>query len=115
MSQFPAPSSVPTAAQAAHQLVTDYYAVFNSLNRAAFLALLTEDIVHDLNQGEREVGKAQFTAFLGRMDRCYREHIRDLQITVSSDGTHAGAEYVVHGSYLTQDTGLPPATGQTYI
>lgn len=115
MSQFPATSGLPPAAQTTLQLITDYYNVFNSVNRAAFLALLTEDVVHDLNQGAREVGKAQFTAFLSRMDRCYREQIRDLQITVSSDGTHAGAEYVVHGSYLAQDAGLPPASGQIYI
>ncbi len=103
------------AAQAAHDLINAYYARFNSGDRADFLRLLTEDVVHDLNQGAREVGKPAFTAFLARMDRCYRERIADLRIAVSGDGVHAAAEYVVHGSYLAQDDGLPPATWQTYI
>ena len=33
---------------------------------------------------------------------------------VSADGSRAAAEFVVHGAYLATDTGLPPATGQTY-
>ena len=114
MSQSPL-SALPEAAQAALDLIAAYYARFNSGDRRAFLALLTEDVVHDLNQGAREVGKPVFTAFLARMDRCYQERIADIRIAVSSDGTHAAAEYVVHGSYLAQDDGLPPATGQTYV
>ncbi len=115
MSQSPCPvASMPPAAQAAHDLISSYYAHFNSGNRQRFLELLTADVVHDLNQGAREIGKPQFTAFLARMDRCYRESITDLRIVVSSDGTHAAAEYVVHGSYIDQDDGLPPASGQPY-
>ena len=106
---------LPAPAQAAHDLIARYYQTFNSGDRAAFLALLTEDVVHDLNQGPREVGKPVFAAFLARMDRCYRERITDIRIAVSGDGTHAAAEYVVHGVYLGQDDGLPPATGQTYV
>lgn len=106
---------LPAPAQAAHDLVARYYQTFNSGDRAVFLALLTEDVVHDLNQGAREVGKPVFATFLARMDRCYREQIKDIRIAVSGDGTHAAAEYVVHGAYLAQDDGLPPATGQTYV
>ena len=117
MSQLPTLqrlSSFPPAAQAAHQLINDYYHTFNSGERGRFLELLTEDVVHELNQGAREVGKPLFAAFLTRMDLCYRERITEVRITVSSDGTHAAAEYVVHGSYMAQDEGLPPANGQTY-
>jgi steroid delta-isomerase-like uncharacterized protein len=106
---------LPPPAQAAHDLIARYYATFNGGDRSAFLALLTEDVVHDLNQGDREIGKPVFATFLARMDRCYREQIRDIRITVGADGTHAAAEYVVHGTYLQQDDGLPPATGQTYV
>lgn len=96
-------------------LINNYYASFNSGDRQAFLKLLTADVVHDLNQGPREIGSEAFAAFLERMDRCYREQIRDIRITVAADGTHAAAEYVVHGTYLNQDDGLPAATGQTYV
>lgn len=115
MSQSPGQvASLPPAAQATHDLITSYYAHFNSGDRLRFLELLTTDVVHDLNQGAREIGKPQFAAFLVRMDRCYRESITDLRIAISSDGTHAAAEYVVHGSYIAQDDGLPEASGQTY-
>ena len=95
-------------------LITEYYNRFNSGNRQVFLELLTEDVIHDLNQGGREVGKATFAKFLVRMDRCYREQISNIRICVSADGNHAAAEYIVKGTYLAQDDGLPPARGQTY-
>jgi steroid delta-isomerase-like uncharacterized protein len=79
------------------------------------LACLSEDVVHDLNQGAREPGKAAFRAFMARMDRCYRERLEDLRFLASPDGAHAAAEYVVHGEYLADDEGLPPARGQRYV
>ena len=95
-------------------LISEYYLRFNSGNRPSFLELLTEDVIHDLNQGNREIGKSVFKTFLTRMDRCYREQISDIRICTSADGKHAAAEYIVKGTYLSQDDGLPPATGQTY-
>lgn len=95
-------------------LVTEYYTRFNSGNRQLFLDLLSENVIHDLNQGAREIGKSTFASFLARMDRCYREQISDIRICASADGKHASAEYIVKGIYLAQDDGLPPATGQTY-
>ena len=107
--------SASTPSQLAATLIATYYATFNNGDRTAFLDLLTTDVIHDLNQGAREIGKPVFAAFLSRMDHCYREQIRDLRITTASDGTHGAAEYVVHGTYQHQDHGLPPATGQTYV
>ena len=48
------------------------------------------------------------------MDRCYRERIRDLVVMVSTDGARAATEFVVDGTYLATDEGLPEAEGQTY-
>lgn len=96
-------------------LVLDYYAAFNRGDRDAMLALLTDDVVHDLNQGERETGRDAFVAFMARMDRSYREQLRDIVVMASPDGSRAAAEYVVHGEYLADDEGLPPANGQTYV
>ena len=95
-------------------LIAQYYAAFNSGDMSRFFALLTEDVVHDVNQSDREVGKERFRAFLERMNRSYREQIDDIVIMVSSDGRRAAAEYVVHGEYLATDIGLPPARGQRY-
>ena len=97
------------------ELVLAYYAAFNRGDRTAMLALLDDDIVHDLNQGAREIGRDAFAAFMARMDRCYREQLRDIVVMTSPDGAHAGAEYVVHGEYVADDEGLPPANGQTYV
>lgn len=96
-------------------LVLDYYAAFNRGDWNAMLALLTDDVAHDLNQGARETGRDAFAAFLARMDRSYREQLRDIVVMASPDGARAAAEYVVHGEYLVADEGLPPARGQKYV
>ena len=96
-------------------LITAYYDAFNRGDREAMLSMLTDDVAHDLNQGAREVGREAFRAFLQRMDRCYGEQLRGIVVMVSADGLRAGAEYVVHGQYLRDDEGLPPARGQPYV
>lgn len=104
-----------SAAESAAALVADYYAAFNRGDRAAMLALLAEDVAHDLNQGAREVGRAAFAAFMARMDASYRERLEDVVVMASADGTRAAAEYVVHGLYHHTDAGLPEAHGQVYV
>ena len=99
---------------AAATLVARYYAAFNAGDRTGMLALLAEDVAHDINQGGREVGKPAFAAFLAHMDRCYRERLVDIVVMPAPDGTRAAAEFIVEGQYLATDAGLPPATGQRY-
>jgi steroid delta-isomerase-like uncharacterized protein len=96
-------------------LINDYYAAFNRGDWNGMLALLDADVVHDLNQGPRETGRAAFAAFLDRMSASYREQLRDIAVAASKDGTRAAAEYVVHGEYLRSDEGLPEARGQRYV
>ena len=96
-------------------LVHAYYDAFNRGDRDAMLARLTDDVVHDLNQGAREVGREAFRAFMQRMDRSYVERLADIVVMVDAAGTRAAAEYVVHGTYVVDDEGLPAATGQTYV
>ena len=91
-----------------------YYDAFNAQDMDAFLALLTDDVVHDINQGERQVGKGAFAAFMEHMNRSYRERLTDMVIMASADGTRASAEFIVNGEYLATDEGLPEANGQTY-
>ena len=99
----------------AAQLIRAYYDAFNRGDREGMLALLTDDVVHDLNQGARETGRDTFRAFMARMDRSYAEQLRDIVVMANSDVTRAAAEYVVHGTYKADDEGLPKATGQTYV
>jgi steroid delta-isomerase-like uncharacterized protein len=96
------------------ELVCAYYDAFNRGDREGMLALLADDVAHDVNQGGRETGKDAFRRFLAHMDRCYREELTDIVVMASADGLRAAAEFVVHGTYLATDEGLPPARGQTY-
>lgn len=96
-------------------VVRAYYDAFNRGDRPAMLALLADDVAHDLNQGPRETGREAFASFMRRMDRSYREQLREIVVMATGDGTRAAAEYVVHGQYLADDEGLPPASGQAYV
>lgn len=102
-------ADVPTT----HGLITAYYEAFNRGDWAGMCALLSDDVAHDLNQGERQIGRAAFREFLERMERSYRERLRD--IVVMTAAGRAAAEYVVEGEYVATDEGLPPATGQRYV
>jgi steroid delta-isomerase-like uncharacterized protein len=95
-------------------LLRHYYQLFNSGDRKALLALLADDVVHEVNQGGKEVGRDVFERFFERMDRCYREQVVELTVFANDDGTRGAAEFYIEGAYLATDDGLPPATGQTY-
>jgi steroid delta-isomerase-like uncharacterized protein len=92
-----------------------YYAAFNRGDGEAMLACLSEDVAHDVNQGARQAGKATFRAFLAYMNRTYAEQLKDIVVMANDEGTRASAEFIVHGQYLADDDGLPPATGQRYV
>lgn len=98
----------------AQQLIENYYAAFNAGDMTTFLGLLTDDVIHDINQGKREVGKAQFEQFMQRMNTHYREQLVEMVVMVNDGGTRAAAEFVVLGEYLKTDEGLPEAKGQRY-
>lgn len=95
-------------------LISAYLDAFNRGDRAAMLGHLTDDVAHDVNQGGREVGRDAFAAFMARMDRCYREKLVDIVVMAAPDGRRAAAEFIVEGTYLATDEGLPEARGQTY-
>lgn len=99
-------------------LVTAYYAAFNAGDTDAMLALLTEDVIHDISQGGREIGRPAFARFMAHMNRCYAEQLTDLVVMTHPDGSRAAAEFTVHGRYLQTDPGVPagtpPARGQVY-
>ncbi len=103
-----------TDAETARATIARYYDAFNRGDAEAMLAELTEDVAHHVNEGGLRRGRALFAEFLAHMNRCYREHLTDIVILVSEDGTRGAAEFVVNGTYLATDAGLPEARGQTY-
>jgi steroid delta-isomerase-like uncharacterized protein len=100
--------------QATVKLLQAYYAAFNAQDMNTFLSLLTDDVVHDINQGGRETGKEAFAAFMERMNANYKETIVDIVIMTNTAGDRAAVEFTVLGEYLKTDDGLPEANGQTY-
>ncbi len=107
-------SDRPDHESAMSSLIRHYYEIFNSGDREALLALLTNDVIHEINEGGIETGKEAFRAFLGRMDRCYREQVENLVVFSSDAADRAAAEFFIRGEYLRTDEGLPEAKGQTY-
>jgi steroid delta-isomerase-like uncharacterized protein len=105
------PMTTPRDSEA---LVRAYYDAFNRADWEGMLSCLADDVAHDINQGGREAGKERFRAFLGHMDRCYRERLEDLVVMVDATGRHVAAEFTVVGTYLETDGSFPPARGQEY-
>ena len=99
----------------AEALIARYYAAFNAGDAAGMLDCVAEDVEHRVNEGGIRHGRAKFAEFCAHMGVSYREELKDIEIFVNADGSRAAAEFVVHGTYLTTDAGLPEAKGQTYI
>jgi len=97
-----------------HSTIQAYFDAFNRGDVAAMLACLSDDIAHHVNEGEVRTGKEAFRSFCEHMNRCYRENLTDMMIFEAEGGTRGAAEYVVNGTYLETDEGLPEADGQTY-
>lgn len=99
---------------AAEKLIQNYYQAFNAKKFSEMLNYLTDDVVHDTNQGGRSVGKGEFTKFLGEMDEFYDEHLDSIVIMTHPDGKRASAEFICNGTYKSTCEGLPAARGQKY-
>ena len=95
-------------------LIRRYLEAFNAKDSDAMLDCLSDDVIHDINQGGREIGKEKFRWFNARMSRHYDEDLGDIVIMVDESGTRAAAEFTVRGTYLATDEGLPEANGQHY-
>ena len=93
------------------EVIRAYYEAFNRGDREGMLALLDRR-----RRPRRQPGRARdrqgrrSRRFLAHMDRCYRERLTDIVVMASADGSRAAAEFVVDGTYLATDAGLPPAT-----
>jgi steroid delta-isomerase-like uncharacterized protein len=96
-------------------LIRRYYDAFNRGEWATMLALLDENVAHDINQGGRETGRDRFAAFLDRMTVSYSEQLKSIVVMANESGSRAAAEYSVHGVYKATDEGLPLAQGQSYV
>lgn len=94
--------------------IARYFAAFNAGDTDTMLDCLDDQIAHHVNEGKIRTGKEKFAEFCAHMSRCYKEELTDMVIFSSEDGTRAAAEFIVNGTYLVTDEGLPEAKGQTY-
>ncbi|QGG80087.1 isopropylmalate/homocitrate/citramalate synthase [Litorivicinus lipolyticus] len=95
-------------------LIEQYYSALNSDDLPGLLALLSDDVVHDVNQSHREDGKLAFRAAFEHRRAHYDEQMVDRVICINEDGSRAATEYRMQGHYLATEDGLPRATGQAY-
>jgi steroid delta-isomerase-like uncharacterized protein len=95
-------------------LLQTYFDAFNAGDTNAMLDCLSDDIEHHVNEGQIRAGKEKFAAFCDHMSHCYRENLTDMVLFANEDGSRGSAEFIVNGTYLNTDEGLPEANGQTY-
>ncbi len=98
----------------AKDLIAAYYDAFNAGDTDAMLQMLHEDVEHHVNEGRVRRGRALFAEFNAHMSETYRENLTEMVIMANEAGDRAAAEFVVNGTYLRTDPGLPEARGQTY-
>lgn len=96
------------------ETIQRYFDAFNAGDNDGMLDCLSGEVAHHVNEGQIRHGKDRFRAFCEHMNRCYRENLTDMVIFDVAEGTRGAAEYVVNGTYLETDDGLPEARGQTY-
>ncbi|WP_410219360.1 ketosteroid isomerase-related protein [Paracoccus sp. (in: a-proteobacteria)] len=98
----------------AKALITAYYDAFNAGDTDRMLDMVHDEVEHHVNEGQIRKGKDMFRAFNAHMTDSYRENLTDIVIFANEAGDRAAAEFVVNGTYLKTDEGLPEAKGQTY-
>lgn len=94
--------------------VKRYFEAFNAGDVDGMIDCLSDDVEHHVNEGRIRKGKDAFRAFCQHMSRCYDETLTDMVIFEADGGQRAAAEYIVNGTYLQTDEGLPEANGQGY-
>lgn len=95
------------------RLIEAYFAAMNAGDWPAVLALLHDDVIHDIDEGGRELGRAAFGRFLERTACHCREAAEGVEIMVSRSGRRAAAEFVLRGAYL-DESEIPPSSSERH-
>jgi len=97
------------------EITQQYYQHFNSRNWEGMLALLSDNIRHEVNQGEPRIGLELYREFLQHMDACYEEQLTEMVFFTEPSGQRIACEFIVNGLYKKTDGDLVPAKGQRYV
>jgi len=95
-------------------VIARYFEAFNAGDIDGMIACLDPEVAHHVNEGEVRIGTGPFRAFCDHMARCYDETLTEMVVFEAEGGARAAAEYMVNGTYLETDDGLPEARGQSY-
>ena len=95
-------------------VIKRYFAAFNLGDVQTMLDCVSDDVAHHVNEGQIRRGKDAFAEFCAHMNRCYKEELTNIVVFEANGGTRGAAEFVVNGTYLETDSGLPEAKGQQY-
>ena len=93
-------------------LMQSYVSSFNNHSLEGMLAVLHDEVIHDINEGEQQIGKEKFRVFKTHMDDCYKEQLKN--VCYFTSGNRGAIEFICEGTYLKTDGTLPEAKGQQY-
>ncbi|HUH73991.1 MAG TPA: ketosteroid isomerase-related protein [Chitinophagales bacterium] len=96
-------------------IVAQYYQAFNDKNWSKMIALADENIQHDSNEGATTLGIEAFKKFVDKMEVAYDEKLIDIVLLSEPTNARVAAEFIVNGTYLHTEEGLPIAKGQKYV
>ena len=95
------------------EVIRNYIDAWNARDLDRMIELVSDDILHRINQGGTRQGKEAFAAFLRHVAEHYEERLDDVVILTGPDG-RCGSEFTVHGIYRKTDDDMPRARGQRY-
>lgn len=96
------------------EIIKNYYEAFNQGQFSKMLSYLSEDVVHEVNEGDAQVGIELFRQFMVVMDAHYSEQVKELVVFSSNDPNRFAAEFYIDGVYKKTQAGLPEAKNQKY-
>ncbi|MCP1199816.1 ketosteroid isomerase-related protein [Notoacmeibacter sp. MSK16QG-6] len=102
------------SAEQTRQLIDNYLNRFNASDWDGMTALVGEDVAHDINQGDRQIGREAFHRFLVENSRYYDEQLGDVVVMTDESGRRGAAEVTVRGRYIATAPGQPDASDQSY-
>ncbi|RLQ88286.1 ketosteroid isomerase-related protein [Notoacmeibacter ruber] len=102
------------SAEQTRKLIETYIDRFNESDWDGMAAMVGEDVAHDVNQGDRQIGRDAFHRFLVENSRYYDEQLGDVVIMTDETGNRAAAEVTVRGRYLETAPDQPEASDQSY-
>jgi steroid delta-isomerase-like uncharacterized protein len=100
--------------QATEATLLTFANVFNSGDHGAVIDLCQEDVIHDINGAQREIGTDKLKLHLATAKAHRADKLADVIVLSSPDGSHGALDCTLRGTYVASIDGLPKANGQRY-